>query len=195
MCPIYALPLARLDHQDMALDPFPAVVHMTDREAQELRHDFKRRLQAYCGGLLEICEATLTRVSSHRGPRMWSVQFMHRTVFEFLSIPGVLEMECMRTRSNAFNPHCLLAWVLSDFMLNHNYDLGSMKKQAHDEVVKGCLVYAKLADHNGWQIVNEMLQHLGDLSVFESARLEHDIGQQGPHPSMDIILAVEAGIA
>lgn len=65
----------------------------------------KGRLRSRCRGLLELTTKGNDLVN---GP---SVVFMHRTVFEFLSAPGVWELDCLQIDDPEFDATTVLAYM------------------------------------------------------------------------------------
>lgn len=110
---ISTLGLALID-QDQYQAPHMQV--LTKSEKRELCKEISGRLRSRCGGLLELnfwnpharrvshwgscfCEAPGLDQSSHDGLIDSHVEFLHRTVFEFLSDPKVWNLDCLRVVS------------------------------------------------------------------------------------------------
>ena len=114
---IPAVGLAYLEEQEMGSARKSSMGPISDRQAGQRCVILEGRLRSRCGGLLEI----RSRTSPCRCSR-WSspdailsgstVEFMHRTVFDFLRCDGVWSMEVLSLGDRPFNPDAALATLL-----------------------------------------------------------------------------------
>lgn len=139
--PLRALGVALVDDGRMStarLRSSPTAA--TQTEASAKCQALKVRLQSRCWGLLELkadsdefinkgwgcfCQADPDD-EQHDVPMDSTVQFMHRTVFEFLSQPRVWELECLTVGDDEFNASATLAYIsleLARFSLSFDEEL------------------------------------------------------------------------
>jgi hypothetical protein len=101
---IMAFPLAWAHEQDMKVHAFGRFLPLS-RSAQSAKCAMlEGRLRSRCRGLLEM---NLHHPSKSR----MVVDFMHRTVFEFLGTPGVWEMDCLQIDDYEFDATIILAYM------------------------------------------------------------------------------------
>lgn len=88
---------------------------------EEMRHNcsmLRGRLRSRCMGLLEIHGGTLTtnpELENSDVPSL-SVDFMHRTLFEFLNTPGVWELKCLSIRDQTFDATTVLTYMSAQIL-------------------------------------------------------------------------------
>lgn len=112
---IYAITWAVLDHA--AMDFEKVSFQLSQRpNGQFLRQHVEGRLRSRCGGLLE------TR-PSHAALSNVTVEFMHRSVFEFLDSPGIWDASYLRIHDKRFNANAALSF-LSIQMLHLRWNFG-----------------------------------------------------------------------
>ena len=111
------------------------------------------RLRSRCYGLLEVQKANPSHPDDdfcacdgnfdNHDPMLDShVVYMHRAVFEFLSIPDIWRRTFLRIQDNTFNSHTVLSWLWAQ--LGVKLDTSS---KLLEMCVRHALVYAHLGNH------------------------------------------------
>ncbi|RYP04282.1 hypothetical protein DL764_004545 [Monosporascus ibericus] len=119
---VYTLGLALLDEHEMNLGQFPVLRELPMDERERKCRVFESRLRSRCCGLLEVhqdrrcfcdaCDAALFSDAPDKpnyGLLDSNVEFMHRTVFDFLNTPNVWDSACLQTDEPDFDPNHVLS--------------------------------------------------------------------------------------
>lgn len=170
------------------------------------------RLRSRCLGLLEVniypsehahCPAAAHSNSSHK-----SIDFMHRTVFDFLDSPEARSLACLQKHYDSFDAFSVLAWTTLDlyylvFAQNlHFSDTYGFEHTAH--LVK-CL---RMVKRSSFETVLALLRTLEDmadrfcaahpegtlLSRVKSLAQNLQTSSNGSISLIPVALAVEAGM-
>lgn len=100
---ISAFGLAWAHVQDMDISKLGNFVQFSLDQRKEKYKILEGRLRSRCRGLLEF----KTPVSDETP----SIDFMHRTVFEYLSVPDVWKMDCLQIHERQFDANTILAYM------------------------------------------------------------------------------------
>ncbi|KAI1372007.1 hypothetical protein F4677DRAFT_277076 [Hypoxylon crocopeplum] len=104
----------------------PIIIPIRDRRI--MCGVLERRLRSRCCGLLELKRPRYDHTGRcfcrkecgyHDVMVDSIVEFMHRTVFDFLNGPGVWELECLQIREDSFEPNSYLADISLRLSLMH----------------------------------------------------------------------------
>ncbi|SPO04031.1 related to small s protein [Cephalotrichum gorgonifer] len=112
------------------------------------------RLRSRCGGLLELYVPKAVNAgpfclcppTAHHSLVESTVLFMHRTVFEFLDMPDVWDLECLRIQDELFDADAALA-----LMSLHQADLSLYARPLHSGHIHhflDAIMYNKNADQS-----------------------------------------------
>ncbi|KAI0862280.1 hypothetical protein F4860DRAFT_123119 [Xylaria cubensis] len=127
-----------------------------DKERQNMRSRVERRLNAYCKGLLEV-----------HGDR---VEFLHRTVADYLNLPDVSERLSMQS-PEWFHPELSLAKVhltcikILPFGIPNRSHPGRYDESPLDEHLRGVLTLASLHDKDKGTVGDRFRQLLYDMEL------------------------------
>lgn len=127
---LYTLGLALVDADNLDITKPLKSNHLSQEEKISRCRVLEARLRSRCCGLLEIrlgnprfrpcfCQSYdhHSRESSERELVDSTVEFIHRTVFEFLRIPGRWDHEYLQVHDQGFSPDAVLARVNAHLML------------------------------------------------------------------------------
>ncbi|KAI1747987.1 prion-inhibition and propagation-domain-containing protein [Xylaria castorea] len=81
------------------------IIHFRDISIEEQRSMYgilDRRLKSQCYGLVEISE---------QGHFLPTVSFLHRSLFEFLLLPEIWDLDCLRIKATYFKPSTILSAI------------------------------------------------------------------------------------
>jgi hypothetical protein len=119
-----SLGLALVDDHDMDLYKIPPHQRLSTEEKNTKCTILKGRLRSRCGGFLEINRTRMTiklpiaglgfeqswEVKLERCPIIdSSVEFMHRSVYEFLDSPLTWKLDCLQIDDAVFDPNAVLS--------------------------------------------------------------------------------------
>jgi hypothetical protein len=111
---ISTLALAWADEKDLDIDQLNDFIEHSSDENWRKCAMLEGRLRSRCMGLLEIhTSASHRRSTSGTDLIGSSIDFMHRTVFEFLNLPGVWEAECLQVGDGCFDETIVLSYMSS----------------------------------------------------------------------------------
>lgn len=101
---ISTVALAWADGNNLSM-PAPQKIERRPLEEHQARCAMlEGRLRSRCMGLLEVHRpAQKARLKAHDGLVESSVDFMHRTVFEFLNTPKTWDMDCLQVKDDGFD--------------------------------------------------------------------------------------------
>ncbi|KAF7533640.1 hypothetical protein G7054_g6921 [Neopestalotiopsis clavispora] len=136
---LQALGLALVDDHEMDLAKMQPPRHLSTTEKQAKCVMLEGRLRSRCGGLLEIHGSGAAIIDS-------TVEFMHRSVFEFLDSPPTWELDCFKFDDNMFDPYAVLS-----AMSLHLAELKAYEQDASVQVehhIVEALQYGALADRS-----------------------------------------------
>ncbi|KAH7305841.1 prion-inhibition and propagation-domain-containing protein [Stachybotrys elegans] len=101
---LLARPWDILDRYCMEFENAPSFELITHGYLDEILPRVEGRLRSRCGGLLELTTLLKNKEKSH-------IVFMHRTVFEFLSLPGIWELDCLAIHDARFNAMAAISFM------------------------------------------------------------------------------------
>lgn len=226
---LFTLGLALVDDYDLELNRLPSVQSLAANETFATPSDRQRkndekyakcmilegRLRSHCFGLVEVKKASLSHnencfcgylpglTNVHDDVIDSTVEFMHRTVFDFLSAGGSTGLESRMEDEETFDPSTVLSCMslhLTGLTLRHQ------KGASHVEDV---LVHTANINVDGWSQAELMLIRLQELLVGRSIHAVstfssiHIYGKVDKATTVDIkasklhlalFLAVELGI-
>ncbi|KAF2450179.1 hypothetical protein P171DRAFT_438871 [Karstenula rhodostoma CBS 690.94] len=96
---IYAFPLAWAEENEFDVEALSKFEPCSSKEQEIKCRRLEGRLRSRCMGLLEVHDDT--------------VEFMHRTVFEFLKSPDVWDMDCLRIDDGGFEATAILSYMVA----------------------------------------------------------------------------------
>ncbi|KAI1773520.1 prion-inhibition and propagation-domain-containing protein [Hypoxylon cercidicola] len=153
--PIRSIGLALADYRDRGLLQTVKAKDISIGDRLLMCEAFERRLGSHCRGLLEFARTTNVRTEryyrhycfcdaelEHDATIDSTVDFMHRTVFEFLNDPGTWQLDCLQIRDKGYEPHSFLANISLQVleMVNNENELYLCMEEV--------ITYASLADHS-----------------------------------------------
>ncbi|KAI4961585.1 hypothetical protein J4E86_000614 [Alternaria arbusti] len=115
---------------------------------------FEGRLRSRCRGLLEVYQYT-DNSDSH-------IDFMHRTVFEFLSTPNIWVLDCLHISDDAFDASKILAYM-SCYALYNQQLRGT---DDHEEVFLSAVAYTRVVEQNSPSDMSRLLNRLAFASLY-----------------------------
>ncbi|KAI1123050.1 hypothetical protein F5Y10DRAFT_286565 [Nemania abortiva] len=145
-----------------------------DREPETVQDRVQRRLDAYCKGLLEVHDDR--------------VEFLHRTVADYLSIPDVSERLCMQS-PEWFHPELSLAKVhltltkIIPLAIPYRRYPGSYDRSPLDEHLRAVLALASLYDADKSAVRDKFRRLLYDMELSLTA---DSVSYIPPHASKSL---------
>ncbi|KAH7076866.1 prion-inhibition and propagation-domain-containing protein [Paraphoma chrysanthemicola] len=110
---IPTIALAWIDGKALSIRD-PGVFKGLSHEEQNAKCEMlEGRLRSRCIGLLEVHRPATIQSGAHAGLVESSVDFMHRTVFEFLNSPGVWDLDCLQIDEEDFDATLALSYMSS----------------------------------------------------------------------------------
>jgi len=182
---ISAVTLAWAHEKNMEIRAMEDFAESSFDERQTRTTMFEGRLRSRCRGLLEVYRLTDSS-DTH-------IDFMHRTVFEFLSTPSVWDLDCLHISDYAFDASTVLAYM-SCYAL-YNEGLGDTVKD--DIFFWNASAYAREAEKNSPSAMSRLLNHLAFASLCgkndkkSSLSLVSDLSLD----TSAVLLAIELGLA
>jgi hypothetical protein len=113
---ISILALAWADSKDLNVHKLQSFERYTPKAARVKCAMLEGRLRSRCMGLLEVRRSAGHGLWSYDSHVQSSVDFMHRTVFEFLNSPGVWAMDCLKIDEHGFDA-TLVLYHMSSYLL------------------------------------------------------------------------------
>jgi hypothetical protein len=150
--PLKTLGLALLDEHDMDISLIPRPHVMSLKEKVAKCRLLEGRLRSRSWGLLEVKRVETDHSSrclcgsqeEHDPIADSTVEFLHRTVFEFLDGPSVWQLDCLSTSDEGFEPYSVLS-----FLSIHLAELGfTWGDCSADTFLHEMLLYAVYADRS-----------------------------------------------
>ncbi|KAK5045639.1 hypothetical protein LTR84_009008 [Exophiala bonariae] len=112
-----SLGLALMEAQEMGASEFHPMDDVSFEDKRWRVQTLEKRLSCCCG-LLEVRVSrnhSKTRCFCDRNPENRlldsQIDFIHRSVYEFLSLPGTLDLEALQVRDESFDPNAILAYM------------------------------------------------------------------------------------
>jgi hypothetical protein len=127
---ISTLALAWADSNDLNVNKLQNFERCTTEDVRVKCMMLEGRLRSRCMGLLEVHQASIQYNSMPFHSRSYevlatsSVDFMHRTVFEFLHSPGVWTMDCLQIDQHEFDATLVLSHMSSYLLYIREEPLG-----------------------------------------------------------------------
>jgi hypothetical protein len=205
--PVQSIGLAIIDGYGTDLSRMSPLKVMSREEKRGKCRLLEGRLRSRCCGLLEIRRANpknytncFCGLEKHNLLIDSTVEFMHRSVFEFLESPGVWSLSCLQTPDDMFEPNAALS-CLSLHLVRLSLD---GKREQVDDYVKDVLLYGSHADNAetdsmvpilfGFEkLVKEQGEKCSD-SIFLANITAYMRGVDRSSPSIALLLAVEVGM-
>ncbi|RYP76253.1 hypothetical protein DL771_001872 [Monosporascus sp. 5C6A] len=199
---IRALPWDILDRAAMDFENAPPFDNSPLDQEWAIWERVEGRLRGRCGGLLEVRHVSKPigdRVSTQGVVMDATVEFMHRTVFEFLNNPDIWNLDYLRIHNKRFNANAALSFM--------SMQLWYLKRDSSwvDSMVDA-LLCARLADEENPDLSLSMLERMALVILDEefdkeprvslredSIRPSELIGQYG-RASFLFALSVEANM-
>lgn len=119
---ISALGLSWADENDFEIDALGNFKGWSVEEMERKCSILEGRLTSRCMGLLEIHGVVPNHKPARHDVHMFpTVEFMHRTVFEFLETPGVWELKYLSIRDQAFDATIVLTYMSAQILYIQTY--------------------------------------------------------------------------
>ncbi|KAJ8128692.1 hypothetical protein O1611_g4941 [Lasiodiplodia mahajangana] len=159
---IQTLGLALVDDHDMDLEKMPPRRHLSIAEKQAKCAMLEGRLRSRCGGLLEIHRKGPSARPDfyqddyeHRADPAWKedqsntiidsiVEFMHRSVYEFLDSPLTWQLDCLQIDDDMFDANAVLSAMSLHLAEQKSYDEDESFQAEH--YIVEALQYGAIAD-------------------------------------------------
>ncbi|KAF2820453.1 hypothetical protein CC86DRAFT_333969, partial [Ophiobolus disseminans] len=113
---ISTLALAWADGNNLSIPSLQSFKKQSLEEQRAKCAMLEGRLRSRCMGLLEVHRVATLHSGPLEGLVNSSVDFMHRTVFEFLNTPGIWDLDCLQTNDSGFDATIVLSYM-SSFLL------------------------------------------------------------------------------
>ena len=215
--PLQTIGLALIDDGSMSTARVQETPKMSHKEKKTKCDVLEGRLRSRCCGLLEVrradcqsaCFCQARDSASHRKNAKnahntlidSTVEFMHRTVFEFLEIPTVWEFDCLQIDDEFFDPNAALSHL--SLHLAHLSLQGAVRQAS--TYVKDVLLYGRHGDTSAPCLIRPVLFKLVDLldksplelgtgSPFLGLALQRRWTDQDGSQHAAFLLALEAGL-
>lgn len=200
---LQTLGLALVDDHDMDLDKLQPPRHLTITEKYAKCVMLEGRLRSRCGGLLEIHGSGVAMIDS-------TVEFMHRSVYEFLDSPPTWKLECLKIEDDLFDPYAVLS-AMSLYLAEVELYEQDATAQAEHHIVES-LQYGAVADRRTrgsmttvFNQIERLLRNVklssGQWPILESIAANSLTISFGRERSVDaagtgtLLLAIEANVA
>ena len=174
------LGMALFDQQELDVLRAPKYTSLRLEEKIAICKSYEARLRSRCCGLLELkagklncllncfCRQTHSTLNRESSLIDSTVDFLHRTVFEFLNQPDVWALPCLQIDDTNFQPNGALS-LMSLPLLYMSFVQNQLMPTQIDGLKSDCLSQARLADR----------AHYTDLAVlalteFSKLVLNHD---------------------
>ncbi|KAI0974215.1 prion-inhibition and propagation-domain-containing protein [Xylaria arbuscula] len=193
---IHILPWAMLDDFGLNLKESRLLEVPLPRERSAMCRVAEGRLRSRCGGLLEIkpcfrklCQCGSRQINKHDTVVDSTVDFIHRTMSEFLDNPETWKLACLRIEDAAFDANAALS-VISLHMARITLQSSFTYRGQSRSFTENAITYASRADK---ALGNEGLVVLSILKEISKAvpQSTPEIREAQISP---LILAVEAGV-
>jgi len=212
---IYTVGLALVGGIEMDVaNVSPIRITTTDKEKRTKCHLLQGRLRSRCCGLVELVSISQKHdpdrcfcLSTGQHDRLIdsTVEFMHRTLFEFLSIRGVWELPCLQFQDSSFDANAILACT-SLQLIQLSLVWPAINSNRPEVFVKDCLVYTIQSEKSSIRVVGPILKKMEEalpaqLPVTSSSvpPFFSKLKISSPHyflaaHRLGLVLAVEAGM-
>ncbi|KAI1308591.1 prion-inhibition and propagation-domain-containing protein [Xylaria venustula] len=191
---VHFLPWAMLDDFDLDLKKSRLLEVPLPEARSAMCRVAEGRLRSRCGGLLEIkpclrklCQCGSDQINKHDTVVDSTVEFIHRTMAEFLDNPETWELACLRIEDAAFDANAALSVIslqMAEITLQSNFKYESQLSTFTEDAI----IYASRADKamgNEGLVVLSILRGISKVIPQSTPRI------QDVHIS-PLILAVEA---
>lgn len=181
--PIYTLILAMMDSYKLDLSRVPDsqdLHSLSQTEKLQKCKDLEGRLRSRCCGLLEVdCTRRLESCcfclpNPHHDELIDStITFIHRSVFEFLSTPGILNLPYLKVEDKYFAPHRVLVGLnmhLADVILSS--DLNAVVEVK--ECVKTAIIHVHGERDNDIMFIWQFLAKFNPVWAFLFPEQKYD---------------------
>jgi hypothetical protein len=155
---VYTLGLALVDEYELDMARFPDLRELSLDERRMKCRVLEARLRSRCCGLLEVhwargqyercfCghDGGSGNIAILDGLVDSMVEFMHRSVFEFLSNPEVWNLDCLQTGNANFQPNAVLSRMNLHLLYISSRENNKRRAQIN-EMARESLLCAKYAD-------------------------------------------------
>ncbi|RYO80686.1 hypothetical protein DL766_000327 [Monosporascus sp. MC13-8B] len=158
---------------ELGMDPrrVPPPRKLSDAEKRAKCQFLEGRLRSRCCGLLEISRPCAESVEydcfcnadglfdTHNWLIDSRIQFMHRTVFDFLSQPGVWDIKYLQVQDPDFDADSVLSWVFMELLAL----CGQRRNTDNWKYLKHALVHALRADSLAPRAIVPVLSRLDQI--------------------------------
>ncbi|CAN9176579.1 unnamed protein product [Alternaria sp. RS040] len=138
------------------------------------------RLRSRCRGLLEVS------TSSNPSCDDLSVDFMHRSVFEFLSNPAVWELDCLQINDHEFEARTVLAYMSCYKLYLH---MGTVPE--NDDVVSIASQYVREVEQNSLSNLTRLLDRFAYALMRPENISLSPFSSDSPLTESGLLLAIE----
>ncbi|KAI4865845.1 hypothetical protein F4820DRAFT_276599 [Hypoxylon rubiginosum] len=164
---IQSIAMALADHRDQEYLKAIRAKGIPIRDRLSTCKNFEQRLRSHSCGLLEFvrpthghkgrCFCRTKDKNSHNTMIDSTIDFMHRSVFEFLNNPGTWQFDCLQIREEGYEPYSCLA--------NISLQLLYIAKDAGQEIlfIRRIISYAILADKSSTDTKHPIIPVLTEL--------------------------------
>ncbi|KAM0248515.1 hypothetical protein ACHAQJ_009452 [Trichoderma viride] len=154
---------------------------MLDTEKRAKCETLEQRLRSRCWGLLEIKRGEGGPDPGHDSDRCFcqfpngahdklidsTVEFLHRSVFEFLSTLEAWDLKILSIHDQMFEPNSVLSCL--SLHLSHMSFLGTNEPQQAEKYLRECFEYASQADNSSSSTINGVLLKIQEV-ILEISR-------------------------
>jgi len=223
--PIPTLGLAIIEQNDVSLGAIPSLRQISNKEREEKCRVLEGRLRSRCCGLLElayfrkpyefwetsaICSCTCPN-GGHVSVVDSTVEFIHRSVLEFLTLPDVWHLSCLVIKDEFFEASavlsCMWFYMAEAKMMRlgsrqHNFeDSTDIIKEAFrllsatDSKFLNCItrVFLRYQEQLAMWVLTETKKHSSSI-VTDAIRRRWPGSSKGQMLEIIVPLAVEAGM-
>jgi hypothetical protein len=198
--PMSALSLSLLEEHDLDLRKITTFRRLSSTERFTQLEMLEGRLLSRCCGLLETKflrgseNVSISAVQHLDDTECGSVTFMHRTVFEFLNAPGVLELDCFKVQDEDFDAYAVLAGIsLHAAWTNHEHQAEVPVSHLNDTFLYASLA-APSADNSILSIIHRFISIMSFTGFDAPVSTEMAFHDEPARTASTLIVAVEAGL-
>jgi len=224
--PVPTLGLAIIEQNDVSLSAIPSLRQMSDKERKERCKVLEGRLRSRCCGLLEvvysrapynfsemssaICSCTCPN-GGHVSLVDSTVEFIHRSVLEFLTPPDVWHLNCLVIKDEFFEASavlsCMWFYMAEAKMMRlgsrqHNFEVSTESigeafryLSATDSKSLNCImrIFLRYEEQLAMWVMTETKKHSSSI-VTDAIRGRWPESSKGQMLEIIVPLAVEAGM-
>lgn len=187
---IYTLGLALVNEYDLDMKRVPDLRTLTLEERRMKCKVLEARMRSRCCGLLEVHRATRRtkrcfcgHINFHPVDELVDsiVEFMHRSVFEFLSNPEIWGLECLQIPDDNFDANGVLS-RMNFYLAYVSATDGIMNSTQVNGLTREALLYAKHADEPFSEVTASILYSFSQMTFDLIKILCKQIGFTNEYP-------------